>query len=182
MNSAIPSSEGSESPEYGNAPQVASGLVWGIKATFLDYLSRMPDAKSSVDYGAQQIKAGAYFFPLASAEEYDPATNQGTIKFEGSVSFAGHRGFLFVTLADPWVTFDDDNSYLSIAGPTANPELNGRLHLLDIGAGERFRHRGARVWANLPTALRHEGVELFNEAYAPGEEFAPLDIRVDSSL
>lgn len=179
MSTAVPPPKGSESTEDSDAPRVASGMVWGIKATFLDYLSRMPDAKSSVDYGAQKMDSGAYFFPLLSADEYDPTTNEGTIKFGGSVSFAGHHGFLFVTFAAPWVTFNGNNSYLSISRPSANPELNGRLPLLDIGPGKRFSHRGARAWANLPTALRKEGVELFNEVYSPGEGFDPLDIRID---
>lgn len=153
---------------------MATGLIWGIKDSFLAYLGRMPDLRSSVTDGAMVTPAGGYYFPFLSGDRYDAAAGQGELEFGGDVRFSGHHGMLFVRLAEPWVSFDGDRATLSVV----TSATTGRVSLLDLAAGAWSEHYGARAWPNVPTTLRPEGLELFNEVYPAGEPFAPVDLRV----
>ncbi|WP_182379270.1 HtaA domain-containing protein [Nocardioides sp. WS12] len=161
---------------------MSTGLIWGIKRSFLAYLSRMPDLKSSVSGGASVApELGLYHFPLASSDAYDYGTGQGTLKFQGDLRFSGHFGFLFVMLVDPWVTFDDGLATLSFHDVEADPELaddSARRPMLGLGYPGYVDAHGIRDWQLIPTSLRTEAVSVFNEVYPPGELFEPLHMRV----
>lgn len=161
--------------------QLASGLIWGIKGSFLSYLMRMPDLKSSVTKAAV-TSGGGFFFPLSSQHEYDPSTGQGTLKFEGDVRFSGHHGMLFVMFANPWVTFEDDRATLCFADPASHPALDQRLPMADLSMRGWSEHLGARAWPGTPAVLREDALEFFNGVYPAGEPMEPVDIRVELSL
>lgn len=154
---------------------MATGLVWAVKDSFLAYLGRMPDLQSSVTDGAIMTSTGAYFFPTRSTENYDATTGRGVIEFAGDVRFSGHHGMMFVRLAQPRIEFGADGTTLSVSD-SSGPD--GRLPLLDVRAAGWSTHFGARAWPNLATTLRPEALEIFNDIYPAGEEFAPLDVRV----
>lgn len=159
---------------------LASGLIWGVKASFLSYLGRMPDLKSSVTR-AVVTPGGGFFFPLDSAEDYDAATGDGTLRFDGDVRFSGHHGMLFVMFAQPWVTFESGRAVLSFADPASHPQLDRRLPMADLATGDWTDHLGARAWPGVPATLRAESAGLFNEVYPVGEAMEPVDIRVELS-
>ncbi len=170
MNDETPPADPSERP-------LASGLIWGVKASFLAYLSRMSDLKSSVN-GAVVTAGGGFYFPLASADDYDPATGLGTLRFDGDVRFSGHHGMLFVMFAQPWVTFEAGRVTLDFVDPSSHPRLDRRLPMADLVAQEWTDHLGARAWPGLPATLREESVEIFNGVYPVGEAMESVDIRV----
>ncbi|GAA4752613.1 hypothetical protein GCM10023350_42370 [Nocardioides endophyticus] len=155
----------------------ATGLIWGIKASFLSYLARMPDLQSSVADGAVTTPANGFYFPLVSAAEYDAGTGLGTLRFGGDVRFSAHHGMLFVMFAQPWLELTAGTAVLSVADPASYPTLDKRVPLLDVEVRAWVRHGDARAWPALATTLRPEAVELFNDVYAAGEPFEPLDVR-----
>jgi hypothetical protein len=165
-------------PGVGSPERAPSGLTWGIKGSFLAYLRRMPDLKSSMTQGAGTSERG-FFFPLDSAEEYDAASGQGTLRFGGDFRISGHHGMLFVMFVRPWVAFDGNRATLSIAEPDSYPALDQRLPLLDLDVLPYREDMGARMWTALPATLRPEAVDFFNEAYPAGEAFDAVDVRVE---
>lgn len=156
---------------------LASGLIWGVKASFLSYLTRMPDLTSSVN-GAIVTSGGGFYFPLESADDYDADTGLGTLRFTGDVRFSAHHGILFVMFASPWVTFEPGRATLSFVDPDSHPRLDRRRPMADLAVGDWSEHLGARAWPGLPATLREESTELFNGVYPTGEPMEPVDIRV----
>jgi hypothetical protein len=154
----------------------ATGLRWGIKSSFLDYLRNMPGSQSSVT-GANFTSKKRFHFPLAESE-YDPVSGQGTIKFSGDVRFAGHFGMLLVVFIEPWVTMTPSGGLLSFADPDYYPDSTRRLPMLDLTETEWVEGDGIRHWPSVAGALRPEALEFFNNVYPVGQPFDPLDIRI----
>lgn len=168
-----------ESPaDAGGDGTLASGIIWGIKGTFLKYLSGMPDAKFFMGRGALEAPGGAYFWPLSSSSDYDEPSGTRVLKFGGDVRFSGHHRMLYVMFVEPWIVFDDDGAHLSIADPDAYPDLGARLPLVDLDLDTWQHHSGARFWSGAPTRLRPEALGIFNNVYQSGELFDPIHIRV----
>ncbi|TYL55510.1 hypothetical protein FXB39_04030 [Nocardioides sp. BGMRC 2183] len=157
---------------------VPEGLMWGIKKSFLGYLNRMPDARMSVTGGASVDVRQRFLFPPDSVDDFSAESGEGTIRFGGDVRFSGHHGMMFVMLTAPAVTFTPGGATLSIADPESYPVLDRRLDLLDLQPAGWTDHHGARLFAPMPSALRAEGVALFNDVYPAGEPFDTLSIRV----
>ncbi|GGJ67490.1 HtaA domain-containing protein [Streptomyces brasiliensis] len=158
--------------------ELPTGLLWGLKASFLQYLSRLPDAKHSVDRGAVLGSEGRLLFPTDSLADYDAEIGTGTLRFAGDVRFPGHFGALFLMLVDPWVTITEGGATLSIADPATYPALDRRLTLLDLEPRPWVEHLGARLYPPMTATLRAEGVPLFNDVYQAGEPFDPVNLRV----
>jgi hypothetical protein len=155
-----------------------TGLLWGIKTSFVSYLKGMPDMRSSISGGATVTSRGRFLFPLASSEDYDVSTNRGVLKFTGDLRFSAHFGMLFVAFIDPWVSIDDNGAQLSVADPDSYPDATVRLPMVDLAAPQSHDHGPLRTWQGTNTTLRAEAVAFFNEVYAVGEEFDPLDMRI----
>jgi hypothetical protein len=153
--------------------QLVHGLRWGLKASFIDYVRRMPDGKGSVGDGAVPVGDGELFY------EYDAAASTAgeVLAFRGDVRFSGHFGMLFVRVAHPRIELDGSTATLTIADPEARPDaprvplVTGTLRHLD-SQGE------VEVWGSDDVVLTAAGVELFNEVYAEGEPFEPLVVQL----
>lgn len=153
------------------------GLTWGIKASFLSYLMRLPDKKAYVGAGATYTD-GRFHFPLASDSDYDIAANVGTLRFAGDVRFVGHFGMLYVMIANPWLEVDGRRGTLTIADPDLHPDVTRRLPLVELDLAAPVEAAGHREWTGISTALCSEATPLFSDTYAPGEPFDPLDVVV----
>jgi len=153
------------------------GLTWGIKASFLSYLKRLPDREVYLGEGATLID-GRFHFPLASDSDYDVAADAGTLKFSGDVRFVGHFGMLYVTFVDPWLEMDGRRGALTIADPDFHPDATRRLPMVELSIAAPAEVAGPREWTGISTALRPEATHLFSDTYAPGESFDPLDVVV----
>ena len=113
-------------------PGRVSALVWGVKASLLDYVRGMPDGAVAVDGAIES--ADGFTFPSAAGPD------DGILRFGGSVTLTGHSGMMRVVIADPWVAVDARE--LSIADPD---DPTGRLHVRPLRrAGCRRRRSAAR--------------------------------------
>ena len=150
------------------------GLHWSIKTSFLEYIFRMPDGRYSVTDGAAVIDGQVFYFSPDDGPAFDPVTADGVLKFRGDVRFAGHHGFLFIRVADPWLTVERGVVTLSIAslpGETPDRVPLATLELRSSGAPHGPDHyRGGSV------RLTEQGSELFNMVYPPGEPFDDLTV------
>ena len=157
------------------APTLVHGLRWGLKASFVDYVRRMPDGRGSVGDGALPVGQGDLFF------EFDgPLDESRGWSFRGDVRFSGHMGMLFVRIARPQVTLSGDTFTLSVEDP-AGVEDAPRL-LLVTGTIRRVESpSGTDVWLSEDVRLTAAGAEVFNDAYAEGEPFEPIIVQVPSA-
>ena len=139
-------------------PFDAPVLRWGIKRSFISYLSRLPDGSVSAGAGASII-SGSYFQfepdggapadaaapPSAGAPE-DPV-QAGVHRFRGEVRLSGHHGMMSLFVADPWLEFGAAGAVLSVADPQQAPGGGARLELLrlDLPAGTGSSGTGLRA-------------------------------------
>ncbi|CAH0288569.1 hypothetical protein SRABI26_04158 [Arthrobacter sp. Bi26] len=178
-------------------PCDAPVLRWGIKRTFISYLSRLPDGSVSADSGAS-IVSGSYFQfapdgggPAGEAgSPADPRTAEdptpagigtaGIRRFRGQVRLSGHHGMMSLFVADPWLEFDAEGAVLSVADPGQAPGSGARLELLRLAvpkvAGTQVAgpEAAGTDWTELPAQLAPAAVDLFNGQYAAGEEMDPV--------
>jgi hypothetical protein len=166
-------------------PIDAPVLRWGIKRSFISYLSRLPDGSVSAAAGAS-IVSGSYFQfepdgGASGAADESPAVSAGEVpvgvrKFRGQVRLSGHHGMMSLFVADPWVEFGAEGAVLSVADPQAAPGTGRRLELLRLrlpGAAGAAGTDG-NDWTELPAQLAPAAVELFNGQYPAGEEMDPV--------
>ncbi|GAA1948305.1 hypothetical protein GCM10009798_04340 [Nocardioides panacihumi] len=152
--------------------RLAHGLRWGIKASFLDYVRRMPDGQGSVGDGAVPVGSGELFY------EYDADGSSPDVwSFRGDVRFSGHYGMLFVRVAHPTIELVGDRAVLTIEDPQARDGAP-RVPLV-TGTLQRVADQAPTVvWGSDNVTLTAAGVELFNDVYAEGEAFEPFVVQL----
>lgn len=149
------------------------GLHWGIKASFLDYIARMPDARGTVSSGATPVRADEFVFEPA-ADRSDAA---GVFEFRGEVRFAAHFGMLYVRIADPVITLGEDVGELSVRYPFGTGPAT-RLRLVTFTPPAAVTSARQR-WSAHDVRLTAEGSEVFGNVYSAGERFEPLMVVPD---
>ncbi|KAF0956797.1 HtaA domain-containing protein [Rhodococcus sp. T7] len=154
------------------------GLRWGIKASFLDYIARMPDGRGTVSDGARPTEHNEMVFEPAP-EVAAPAGVDRFMAFRGDVRFGGHFGMLFVRIADPWVTVRGRTADLTVLDPH-HPEVEARLHLVTFTL-DSSTQSGTITWTGSDVRLTPDGAGLFNDVYPPGEPFEPITIVLAAS-
>lgn len=170
MDSAL---EPAVQPAGGNFPP--AGLVWGIKRSFINYISRLPDGSVAADDGAV-IVDGSFFRFAPDGGNHDPLTAAEVIKFRGQVRLRGHYGMLSVLIADPWLELDNSAAVLSIVDVRQWPERTARVPLLQLPSA-RLVDVGARHSVQeTPALLTAEGAEIFNDQYQAGTAMDPVTV------
>lgn len=148
-------------------PDTARGLRWGIKASFLSYVSGMFDCAMSVTDGAVETSDG-FIFPVANASDFDQSQGVGRLEFAGDVRMRGHGGMLAVRVADPVVSVTPSGARLTVTDVSGKP-----LHIANLGAPHRAEGGGIEI----PAHLAADAVPYFNNVYPEGTELDPLTIR-----
>jgi hypothetical protein len=158
------------------------GLHWGIRFAFLQYIARMPDGRCSVTGGAGVVADRIFHFEPEPETESGlgsgdgPGAGSGEVwRYRGDVRFSGHFGFLYVRIADPWLTLDGSSGTLSAEtigsdGPTRLDLVTFELRPLRDGEGRLRGHHGTDV------RLTAAGSELFNTVYPAGDQFEDFGI------
>lgn len=168
-----PSDAGGESTVGTVAPTpLVHGLRWGLKASFIDYVRRMPDGRGAVGDGAVPVGEADLFFELDH-----PLDGRTGWKFRGDVRFTGHFGMLFIRIARPQLDLDGDTLVLTIEDPAGDPEAP-RIPLVTGTLRHVDAQDATAIWVSEDVNLTAAGVELFNDVYAEGEPFASLVLQV----
>lgn len=126
-----------------------SALVWGVKASLLDYVRGRGAGTVEAADGAT-AEGDAFRFPGAA----DGA-------FRGSVTLTAHGGMLRVVIAEPALVQSSEGWRLEIADPH---EPGARVAFATIAAFDGERASG--------TALTQDGADLFFGPYVAG---TPVD-------
>lgn len=156
------------------------GLTWGIKRSFVKYLSYLPDAAVSAADGADIVN-GSFFNFAPDGGDFDPSTGLGTLQFKGDVRLSGHGGMMRVRLLNPWVTVTGAGAELGVSGhasdtPSRIPTIPPVL--AELSAGTPLLTEGRLLWLDLTTRLSADGTGVFNDQYPLGQEMDPLFIHV----
>lgn len=168
----------SEQPGEPGREDYRPGLTWGLKRSFIRYVSRLPDGRHAETDGASVVRSSVFHFELADTAGYDRDTGLGLVTFRGDVRIAGHGNLLFVMIADPWVEFRDDGGVLIVVDVQHWPDRDRRMPLATLGAAHRDVTAAGDVWAWLPAFLTAEGRAVFNDQYPTGTELDPLVISL----
>lgn len=153
------------------------GLTWGVKRSFISYLTRLPDGAVSATGGANVVASSLFNFAPDSSD-YNASTATGTMRFSGDVRMAGHHGMMFVRLLDPWIEFREDQAELSVM--TTNDDGSGlqRIALGTMPPAAPESVPGASIWQGVDVVLTPAGSELFNQQYPAGQEMDPVFIHI----
>lgn len=156
-----------------------TGLVWGIKDSFLAYVGRMPDTSVSLAPGSGQLPDGRFYFSP------DPDAPAGGFWFRGGFRLRAHGGLLDLSLADPRVE-EQDGCHL-LTGETWNlgtwerirfAELDWPNRPEDQGAGQTDKNDAAVRTFTATARLHPDATGLFEDTYPAREPLAPLVIRM----
>lgn len=155
------------------------GLRWGIKASFIDYVRRMPGGRGTIGEGAVPVGASDTLYSLDPAPPTSAAVD-GALRawaFRGDVRFTGHGGMLFVRIANPWIVLGEQEAVLSIEDPYQT-EGAPRIPLvtMQLRSDPAAEADGLEAWFSSDVRLTPEGVPLFNDVYQVGEPFEPLSV------
>jgi hypothetical protein len=149
-----------------------TGCAWAVKESFLAYIRGLRDGQVTLADGAAVTSTGEFYFPFKGTEKSDGVT---TLRFGGTVRFAGHYGFMSVLLEDLRIVLDHGSGTL----------LHGASQmqtLADLVLPEPSSEQGVLMWAPVPACLAASGVELFGDTYKAGEELAPLTVRIPAEV
>lgn len=147
-------------------PEIPTGLAWGVKTSFVDYISSMYDGYIATYDGAYLLDPAVFHFPLA------PAQHDGAVSFVGEVRFTGHFGMLNVSLGNPAIVRHENKLNLTVNDTDCE---GGRRNILVL---EGVLQTADVVEFTRPV-LTLEGAELFFDNYRPGTLFSPIRIPAD---
>ena len=115
-------------------------LTWGISSGFAGYTTGK--AKGSITSDGVGRSGGAYLFPQAS-NNWNAATQTGTVQFSGVVTFTGHKGAMVENFSNPVITVNSATSATMYAG--------GRPFSLDLGSASKVvGPNGEVTWNGVP--------------------------------
>jgi hypothetical protein len=150
---------------------VAIGLRWAIKRSFVAYISKAPGGRATVRDGAFATADGEVVFPFDHAEVDPPARS---LFFSGGVVFSAHSGLLHIPLDSPRIDLNADEGALTVVDPFDQSGEARRLVATFEFSHERigpFEH-----WRGTSVQLASESTELFNGVYPVAEQLDRLSV------
>lgn len=162
------------SPDSHHLPLPQVGLTWGIRRSFIRYISGLPDGAHATFDGAY-LGDGSYFtFPGAART----ADQQSDLAFCGVVRIAGHGGMLDVLIADPRIEHHSGDPVLTIVDPGHWPERNHRLVLARLTPiDDATSITGSSPERRWSAVLTEPGSVVFGGNYLSGTDLDPVIVR-----
>ncbi|WP_371517554.1 HtaA domain-containing protein [Kitasatospora sp. NBC_01300] len=182
----------SPGPAHAAEGKVAGGrLDWGIKQSFLTYITG-PIAKGSwtLNGGAATVGGSTFRFHSATGG-YDPATGALTAAFSGGVRFTGHQenGANALDLSLNRLTvravqggaaglYADVSSKSKDTGQVSSAS-QAKLAELSLGGVDLRGAAGTLTLSNVPGTLTDAGAKAFGNFYPAGTALDPLTLSVN---
>ncbi|MGP9529135.1 HtaA domain-containing protein [Glutamicibacter sp. AOP5-A2-18] len=139
-------------------------LEWGLKASFVGYISSLADGRIEASNGVWQA-GNSLVFPASLSEE--APDNEGW--FNGQVSFSGHGGMMKLDLIEPRVENQDDAIKLTIDTATERVAI---AELTETSVSRAF----GLVKTRFSAVLTEDGSKLFNGQYPAGQALEDLEV------
>ncbi|WAH97745.1 HtaA domain-containing protein [Arthrobacter sp. MMS18-M83] len=150
-----------------------ASLEWGIRRTFIEYVSGLDDGEITAEEPATVSGLGRFSFPAQPGSELDPKTGFGVLKFSGTAHASGHFGLMSVTITDPWIEIGLDCAALTIPDPDRDPVSGKRIALATLTLKTED---GSNVWVDIASTLAVEAIGIFNRQYESGSAMDPVTV------
>lgn len=154
--------------DHSDAPP--PGLSWGIRRSFLEYISGLPDGRAVLDGGAAVSSAFGVTFPPATVD-FDHAAGAVDLVFDGGLTFTGHFGMLNIRFGQPRVRLLRDKGTLFVVAGGGGPDADRPIAAFNTNSANDGCHR---VWHGRDVRLLSAGAELFGGVYDEGTPLDPL--------
>ena len=144
-------------------------LTWGVKASFRGYVEAA-GGSIAVSDGATRADDGAIVFKALPGGDLSidaDGTANGSMSFEGKVTFDAHGGMLKSTLTELRIEAGDDGLVLTVLEAPAN---EGRCAVATLGPVEV----GADGTITLGSQITMDGMWQIADNYPPGTELDPV--------
>lgn len=142
-------------------------LLWGLKASFVEYISSLPDGRIDASEGVWQVRNN-FAFPVSE----QPNMPETELHFMGSVCFVGHGSMMKLDLVDPHLEEHGEKILLSVADQSATRRPLAELSEVDV----------ITIFGIVKTIfearLTEEGSALFNGQYKAGQILEPVVIML----
>jgi hypothetical protein len=146
------------------------GIQWRIKQSFRDYVRLLDDGCEETKDPALRTNDG-FLFPPAGNQQPDTT---GTLKFTGTVTFAGHNRMLHVAITNPWIELSGDTAILSITDPT-DRTATARMPFATLPELTTSTEKPHDLAGYCPAPeLTFEGTYLLGHVYRTGTALDPL--------
>lgn len=146
-------------------------LSWGVKATFRQYVTAIPDGRETVSEGAF-VEGEAFSFPLHLATE-------GEYRFQGRVDLTGYNGLLAVQVQNPWLHISSESWWLTVVDPAYRGDLDRRIRFCTLG--ELLRDPAGGETIVLPAHLDPAATRIFDDVYVPGTRLDDIMLVLPTS-
>ena len=143
-------------------------LEWGVKASFVGYISSLADGRIEAADGVWQA-GNALAFPVHP--EIDVPDNE--IWFNGRVSFSGHGGMMKLDLIQPRIENTDDKIFLTIAAG------EDRVAIAELTETSVANAMGL-VKTRFSAVLTEAGSKMFNGQYPAGQQLEEVTVILRS--
>jgi hypothetical protein len=146
-------------------------LTWGVRGSFLHYVSAVAHGTVETAGGATVDEHGVFAFPVVSVEQ------DGTdwrLAFSGSVRFTAHHGFLDLLLLDPKVVIGPGGG---VVGTRTDAGSDRTTPVVTLPGIPPVLDGDVLEWEGLPTLLVPSAVPLFGDVYPAGTPMDPLGMR-----
>ncbi|MBT2266053.1 MULTISPECIES: HtaA domain-containing protein [Rhodococcus erythropolis group] len=159
-----------ETGEASESDHLDTGLVWGVRESFVQYILSMPDGRIILGRNCAPTDTGKFAFPYL--ERRNSRSGMMRLQFGGSVEFFAHFGMLSVTFSNPMLEIDADGGTLSV-------EADGRSVLIaSVELPEMTYFGGMAIWKEAGVSLTDHGSALFGGTYPPGTPLDPLSLCI----
>lgn len=161
-------------------PASAAGqLVWGVKASFTNYITSIAAGTIAVSNGAG-TSGNAFTFSQAS-QDFNGST--GTVGYAGAVRFAGHEGALDLKLSNPKIKVTGPTSAVLIVDVVGKGLTGGTVDKLDVefatlALGASSVANGVTTWSDAAATLTAAGSEAFSGFYPAGTALDPVSFTI----
>lgn len=159
-----------------NAPVAPSqDLVWGFAPGYTDLVTDTTQGSVVGKNGASVGSDGTLSFELADAQ-IDPATGLGRIEYRGTVVSFTRFHLLEIALADPWIEFTEDGTYLTAESSTGNQVGTDSTSRITVAQLDTTADPGRTEWDGVPARF---SVPLQPTVLLPysGGQAAPVTFR-----
>lgn len=159
-----------------NAPVAPpQDLVWGFAPGYRDLVTGTAQGSVVGSDGASVGDDGTMTFELSDAR-IDPDTGLGRIEYHGTVVSFTRFHLLEIALANPWVEFTADGTYLTAESSTGDQVGTDSMSRITLARLDTPADGGRTEWSNVPARF---SVPLQPTILLPysGQTAAPVSFR-----
>ncbi|MGW0016716.1 HtaA domain-containing protein [Rhodococcus sp. NPDC003382] len=159
-----------------NAPVPASqDLLWGFAPGYTDLVTDTTQGSVVGKNGATVNPDGTLAFELAEAQ-IDPDTGLGRIEYRGTVVSFTRFHLLEIALADPWIEFTEDGTYLTAESSTGDQVGTDSMSRITVARLDAAADASRTEWDGVPARF---SVPLQPSVLLPysGGQAAPVTFR-----